>query len=107
VKEGATSRFTALYDGGGLRVNKNDFWTGNHDFSWGPGGVLHDSNGSGTVYTPGLGQQQGATERLFHTDWLGSARYLSDNTGNAFPSQRIASTSIYPASPGLDRATKA
>jgi RHS repeat-associated protein len=84
VKEGATTRFSANYDGDGLRVFKSDSWTGNHDYSWGPGGVLHDTNGS-TVYTPGLAQRQGSTDRFLHSDWVGSTRYLSDSTGNSFP----------------------
>jgi RHS repeat-associated protein len=85
VKEGASTRFTATYDGVGLRVGKWDTWIGQHDFSRGPGGVVHDSNGS-FVYTPGLAHRQGTEDRFYHGDWLGSTRYLSDVTGNSFPS---------------------
>src|SRR5262249_18471850 len=85
VKEGACSRMTASYSGVGLRVNKWDSWTGNHDYSRAGGGIVHDSNGAGTVITPGFAQRQGTTDRFTHKDWLGSSRYLSDSTGNAFP----------------------
>ena len=47
--------------------------------------MLHDSS-SDTIYTPGLAQRQGSVDRLFHSDWLGSTRYLSEGTnGNSFP----------------------
>lgn len=81
----AASRFTADYDGDGLRVSKWDFWTGSHDFSWGPGGLLHDTSGP-TTYTPGSGQRKNGTDRFHHADWLGSTRYLSDPAGTSEPS---------------------
>ncbi len=84
VKEGVTTRFTATYGGDGLRVNKWDSWTGQHDYSWGPGGLVHDSNGS-TTYTPRVSHRKDGVDRFYHGDWLGSTRYLSDSTGNSFP----------------------
>jgi hypothetical protein len=85
VKEGTTTRFSASYDGDGLRVFKSDSWTGSHDYSFALGSVFHDSNLS-TVHTPGLAQRQGSTDRFCHSDWVGSTRYLSDSTGNSIPS---------------------
>jgi RHS repeat-associated protein len=38
------------------------------------------------VLTPGLAQRSGSTDRFSHADWIGSARYLTDSTGNAAPS---------------------
>jgi RHS repeat-associated protein len=85
VKENGVVVFTAAYNGEGLRVSKWDLWTGQHDYTWGPAGVLYDSNGA-TVYTPGLAQRSGSTDRLVHTDWLGSTRWMSDGAnGNSFP----------------------
>jgi hypothetical protein len=55
------------------------------EFTLGLGGLLYDSYNS-AVYTPGVSQRIGSTDTYFHTDWLGSTRYLSDGTGNAFPS---------------------
>jgi hypothetical protein len=47
--------------------------------------VLFDSNGN-TTFTPGLAQRSGSTDRFFHTDWLGSTRWMSDGAnGNSFP----------------------
>ena len=85
VKNGTDTWLSASYDADGTRVSKTDFWTGAHNYSWGAGGLVHDSSGSGTVYTPGFAQRQGSTDRFSHDDWLGSSRYLSDSTGNAFP----------------------
>jgi hypothetical protein len=85
VQNGVSSWLSASYNGDGTRVSKTDFWTGAHTFSWGPGGVVHDSGGSGTVYTPGFAQRQGSMDRFAHDDWLGSTRYLSDSTGGKFP----------------------
>jgi YD repeat-containing protein len=79
-----TSIFNGLYDEDGLRVQKTDSWTGTHNYSWGPGGIVHDT--AGTSYTPGLHQQAGGTDRFFHSDWLGSTRYLSDSGGTGLPS---------------------
>jgi RHS repeat-associated protein len=79
-----TSIFNGLYDEDGLRVQKTDSWTGTHNYSWGPGGIVHDT--AGTSYTPGLHQQSGGTDRFFHSDWLGSTRYLSDSAGTGLPS---------------------
>jgi hypothetical protein len=84
VKQGVSSRFTASYNGEGLRVSKWDWWTSSHDYSWGPGGVLHDSSAN-TIYTPGFAQHTDR-DRFYNSDWLGSTRYLSDGTGNFFPS---------------------
>jgi hypothetical protein len=85
IKEGPTTRFSADYRGDGLRVGNSDSWTGQHDYSWGPSGIVFDSSGS-TVLTPGLAQRSNGTDRFSQEDWLGSARYLTDNSGNAAPS---------------------
>ena len=84
VNERATNRFTASYDGGGDRISKTDSWSGTHNYSWGPGGLLADSSGS-TTYTPGFSQRLGTADRFFQDDWLGNTRYLSDSSGNGFP----------------------
>jgi len=47
--------------------------------------VVHDSNAN-TSYTPGLAHRQGSADRFYHSDWLGSTRFLSDGTGIDFPS---------------------
>jgi RHS repeat-associated protein len=82
--QGGVTTFTARYDGSGLRRSKWDSATGQHDFTWGLGGVLKNSNGS-TVYTPGLAERKNGSDTFYHSDWLGSTRYLSDDTGNSFP----------------------
>jgi RHS repeat-associated protein len=46
---------------------------------------VFDSSGS-TVLTPGLAQRSNGVDRFFQEDWIGSARYLTDSTGNAAPS---------------------
>jgi RHS repeat-associated protein len=73
------------HGGSGLRTIKRDRWTGTHNYTWQGGSVLHDSKDD-TVHTPGVSQRVNGTDRFFHTDWLGSSRYLSDSTGNNFPS---------------------
>jgi RHS repeat-associated protein len=84
VKQGAASRFSATYDGDGLRVTKTDLFSATYTYSRGPGGVLYDG---ATTYTPGLGQRyNGINPRFVHSDWVGSTRYLSDSSGNFFPS---------------------
>jgi RHS repeat-associated protein len=55
-----------------------------HNFSWGPGGLLHEDNPT-TVYTPGFGHRSNGVNKFYHVDWLGSTRYTSDITGNSFP----------------------
>jgi RHS repeat-associated protein len=84
---GATPQivFTATYDGDGLRVSKWDAASGQHDYTWGPGGILHDSDDD-TTFTPGLAQHTNTVDRFFHTDWLGSTRWMSEgNNGDLFP----------------------
>src|SRR6185437_14664995 len=54
-------------------------WTGAHNYSWGPDGLVYDSAGS-TIYTPGLSQQAGGVDRYPLHDWLGSTRYLTDSS---------------------------
>jgi RHS repeat-associated protein len=78
----ATSLLTASYTADGERVTKTDVTTGGHVYSYG----LFDSNAS-TWYTPGLSQRKGLTgpDRHFHSDWLGSTRYLSDGAGTGLP----------------------
>jgi RHS repeat-associated protein len=84
VKQGAASRFQATYDGDGLRVTKTDLFSATYTYSRGPGGVLYDG---ATTYTPGLGHRYtGINPRFYHSDWVGSTRYLSDSSGNFFPS---------------------
>jgi RHS repeat-associated protein len=73
--------FVATYNGDGLRVTKSDFWTVPHTYTWGLGGVLYDSSNN-TTYTPGVSQNVNGTDSYFHSDWLGSTRYLTDSTGN-------------------------
>ena len=88
VKQGAASKLTAGYNGGGIRTNKWDAWSGQHDFSWGPGGVLYDSFQT-TTYTPGVSQRKNGTDRFMHGDWLGSTRYMTDIGGNYMAQERI------------------
>jgi RHS repeat-associated protein len=84
VKQGGASRFQATYDGDGLRVTKTDLFSATYTYSRGPGGVLYDG---ATTYTPGLGHRYtGINPRFYHSDWVGSTRYLSDSSGNFFPS---------------------
>jgi RHS repeat-associated protein len=89
VNEGSTNRITASYDGDGVRASKTENWPGAalaHNYSWGPDGLLYDSNAN-TIYTPGFGQQASGVDRYADQDWLGSTRYLSDGqNGNGFPS---------------------
>jgi hypothetical protein len=56
-----------------------------HNYTLGLGGVLYDALNS-TTYTPGVSQRVNGVDTFFHTDWLGSTRYLTDSTGNNFPS---------------------
>jgi RHS repeat-associated protein len=56
-----------------------------HNYTLGLGGVLYDALNS-TTYTPGISQRVNGVGTFFHTDWLGSTRYLTDSTGNNFPS---------------------
>ena len=90
VKEAGAARLTASYNGAGLRVSKWDLWTGQHDYSWGPGGVLHDSSNN-TVLTPGHGHRSNGVDRFCHADWIGSTRYLTDSTGNSSRPRRAPS----------------
>ncbi|HEV8574916.1 MAG TPA: RHS repeat-associated core domain-containing protein [Dehalococcoidia bacterium] len=85
VKESGANRLLADYDGDGIRLHKWDNWTSDHYYSWGPGGLLTDSNDS-AVYTPGLAQRTTSLgDRFTHSDWLGSTRYTSDSTGFNLP----------------------
>jgi RHS repeat-associated protein len=88
VQESGVTRFSALYNGDGLRVQKQDtrgaLGLQTHNFSWGPGGLLHEDNPT-TVYTPGFGHRSNGINKFYHVDWLGSTRYTSDATGNSFP----------------------
>jgi hypothetical protein len=87
VQENGVTRFSALYDGDGTRVHKEDTRGGvltANDYSYGPGGLLWSSNPN-TVYTPGFGHRSNGVSTFYHTDWLGSTRYTSDSTGNTFP----------------------
>jgi RHS repeat-associated protein len=84
LKQGVSSRFSATYNGDGLRASKTDLFSATYHFTWGPGGVLYDG---ATTYTPGLAQRYGTTEpRYYHSDWVGSTRYLSESTGLLMPS---------------------
>jgi hypothetical protein len=65
-------------------VNKSDVRGGNtvnHDFTWSPFGLLHDSHQS-TYYTPGFAHRANGIDRYYHTDWLGSTRYVTDRNRN-------------------------
>jgi hypothetical protein len=73
VKQGATNRLTASYNGAGLRVNRWDAYTGTHDYTWGVSGIVHDSLND-TRYTPGFAHRKGSVDRSYHSDWLGSTR---------------------------------
>jgi RHS repeat-associated protein len=55
-----------------------------HDYSYSPYGLMHESNPT-TVYTPGYGHRSNGINTFYHHDWLGSSRWTSDLTGNAFP----------------------
>jgi RHS repeat-associated protein len=54
-----------------------------HTYSYGAG-LLHDSSGN-TVYTPGFSQRKSGTDAFFHTDWIGSTRYLTAANGLGIP----------------------
>ena len=84
AQESGSTRFASQLLRRWVRVYKADTWTSSHNYTWGPGGVLFDSNASST-YTPGLAQNQGVRIAYLHSDWIGSTRYLSDSTGNNFP----------------------
>jgi RHS repeat-associated protein len=75
-------RYQAKYDGAGTRL-----WAKldgvDHTYSYGAG-LLHDSSGN-TVYTPGFSQRKGGTDAYFHTDWIGSTRYLTAGNGLGIP----------------------
>ncbi len=86
VKQGGFSRFSATYNGDGLRASKTDLFSASANHTWGLGGVLSDG---ATTYTPGLAQRQGVSaSRFARSDWVGSTRYLSENTGLTFPTAR-------------------
>jgi RHS repeat-associated protein len=107
---GGSEIWAAGYNGDGLRVSLQDTASGSfptqHNFSWGLGGLLYDVYQS-AVYTPGVSQNVSGADTFFHTDWLGSTRYLSDSTGSNFPSalrydafgNRIATGGAYDPSP--------
>jgi RHS repeat-associated protein len=84
---GGPEIFSAGYNGDGLRTTMQDTARGSfpteHDFSWGLGGLLYDTYQS-AVYTPGVSQRVNGVDSYFHTDWLGSTRYLSDDTGTGY-----------------------
>jgi RHS repeat-associated protein len=80
VREGMNGLLSATYTADGERINRTDSVTGAHVSSFG----LHDSNGN-TTYTPGFAQRKNGSDRFFHSDWLGSTRYLTDG-GLAAPS---------------------
>jgi RHS repeat-associated protein len=79
VKEGGVDRLTASYDGDGLRVSKWDYLTGQHDYSWGPGGVLHDTN-QNTTHTPGWAQRKNGVDRGLTQDYRGTLRFLTESS---------------------------
>jgi RHS repeat-associated protein len=81
----STAVFTAKYNSDGLRVNKTEDRSGstvNHDFTWSPFGLLHDSHET-TFYTPGFGHRANGVDRYYQSDWLGSTRYVTDSSGTA------------------------
>jgi hypothetical protein len=87
VQESGVTRFSALYNGDGLRVHKEDTRGGvltANDFSYGPDGLLWSSNPN-TIYVPGIGRRSNGAYLYFHPDWLESTRYTSDIPESAFP----------------------
>jgi RHS repeat-associated protein len=85
---GGSEIWAAGYNGDGLRVSLQDTASGSfptqHNYTLGLGGLLYDAYQS-AVYTPGVSQRVSGADTFFHTDWLGSTRYLSDSPGNTFP----------------------
>jgi YD repeat-containing protein len=76
VQEAGTTRFSALYNGDGIRVQKSDTRSGtlqSHNYSYGPGGLMHEDNPT-TVYTPGFGHRSNGISSFYQTDWLGNTR---------------------------------
>ncbi len=73
-----------------LRTGKNDnrppLGMQHHDYTYSPFGLLWDSNPN-TVYTPGFGHRQNGITSFYHTDWLGSTRYLTDINGQSVAAQ--------------------
>ncbi len=85
---GGGAIWAAAYNGDGLRVSMQDtanngIFPTQHDYTLGLGGLLYDTYHSAT-YTPGVSQRVNGSDSLFHTDWLGSMRYLSNSTGRTF-----------------------
>jgi RHS repeat-associated protein len=76
-------RYRADYDGGGGRVRAVSNGV-TRTYS----GGLHedDSNGSWTTHTPGVSQRANGTDSYFHSDWIGSTRYLTGANGLTTPS---------------------
>jgi RHS repeat-associated protein len=75
-------RYTAEYDGSGTRVRSRLYGV-DHLYSYGAG-LLHDEAGN-TVYTPGVSQRKEGADAYFHSDWIGSTRYLTNSTGLTAP----------------------
>jgi RHS repeat-associated protein len=79
----SVERYRADYDGGGERVRAVSNGV-TRTYS----GGLHedDSNGSWTTHTPGVSQRANGTDSYFHSDWIGSTRYLTGANGLTTPS---------------------
>jgi hypothetical protein len=60
-----------------------------HNFSYGPMGLLHESNPN-TVYTPELGRCSNGTNTFAHHGRLGSLRWASDLGGGTGPDRQNA-----------------
>lgn len=96
--------FAAEYDGGGMRARSTrNGVTTTYSF-----GLLEEISGGGsTVYTPGVSQRQNGVDRFFHSDWIGSTRYLTDGTGLSAPTAyRFDAYGNQSASAGPDATTR-
>jgi RHS repeat-associated protein len=80
---GGVERYRADYDGGGERVRAVSNGV-TRTYS----GGLHedDSNGDTATYTPGVSQRKNGVDSYFHSDWIGSTRYLTGANGLTTPS---------------------
>jgi len=76
--------FSATYAADGERVSKLDGETGRR-FHFGLVDEDMSSNQDSVTHTPGYALRQNGLDRVTHSDWLGSTRYLTDATGTALP----------------------
>lgn len=96
-------RYTAEYDAAGIRTRSRQNGI-DHVYSFGAG-LLIDS--AGVLYTPGSSQRSAGTDSFFHTDRLGSTRYLTDASGaNTQSSYRYDAFGRISAQAGADLTSK-